>query len=786
MSVRVRAERKIARPSPGSWLVALLVVLFFFSGLSGLIYQVLWLRLLGLVFGVTVYAASTVLASFMTGLALGSYSAGKFVDRAKNPLFWFGALEVSIGILALLTPIALKGVEQLYVSLYAAMPAAPELIVVVRFVLAFIVLVAPTTLMGASLPIIIKSSLLRAEGLGERVSLLYATNTAGAIAGTLLAGFYLIGSLGMQAAFEIAATFNVGVGLIAMLASRAFNPARQSAGETDAAKTESRSAEQYSDRARKVVLFVFALSGFVSLGLEVVWFRVLVLLLPATTYAFTIMLATVLFGLAAGSYLVAPLMRFKWNWLYVLALAELAIGILAILSVALMAQTYDLLPAVKPNLPALFQGDLGLSVVASLLAILPATLLLGAAFPIGMRIWASGGDAAHTGERVGVFYSLNVFGAILGALSVGFILLPTFGSQASFLFLSALALIAGLALLLLMPRPRRAFSFATGIAAILIFAASAAAQPNPFSVALAHRYPNEKLLWQEEGAQTTVSIHERENGIRVMYLDGLHQANDGAGMVSYHRLIGHLAMAIHNNPRDVLIVGLGGGATPGAASRYGGAKMDIIELSSTVVRGAYGFAHVNYDVIRRPNVNLRIDDGRNYMLLTPKRYDVMTADVIEPFHAGAGNLYSAEYFRLVRNVLKDDGLMVQWIGQGTETEYKLLMRTFLSVFPNATLWANGSLLVGTKQPLGLDSVAFAQKLRDPETRDALESIGIFDFDHLLSYFTAGPNEMKKYVGAGDILTDDRPIIEYFLSLPANDKPVDITGLHSEVWNFVKR
>jgi spermidine synthase len=778
-----------ARTAAG-WLLPTLALLFFFSGLSGLIYQVLWLRLVGLVFGVTVWAASTVLASFMAGLALGSLVAGRLVDRVRNPLLWYGVAEILVGLSALATPAALDGVEGLYTELFSALPHALVPLTFLRFSLAFIVLAVPTTLMGATLPIIVKSSLLRTEGLGERIGLLYATNTAGAVAGTLLAGLYLIGGVGITASFQWAAFINVIVGIVAIVA--AFPERAPSANSAGPRAAHTPATDDFPEvaipaSARWVVLLVFALSGFVALALEVIWFRVLVLFLHVSTYAFTTMLATVLCGIAVGSYVAMPLVRRRLDWLALLAVLELATGVAALLSFTLLGFTYAIVSAESLVGSSLLRQTLQM-LVASFVAIFPTMLLMGIAFPIGLRLWAaSGADASrHTGERIGLFYSLNVFGAILGSVAAGFLLLPPLGSQSSLIAVAAISLVSGLLLLTRLPRTRRAFAFSAGGVGVLLFLLAAASVPNPFAMVLAHRYSGAHLLWWEEGVQATVTVHQQPSGTRVLYIDGLHQAEDSLSQVHLHRQIGHLPMALHHNPTDALVIGLGGGVTPGAVSQHSGVQVDVVELSETVVRGAEWFNHVNNNVTQHPNVHLRIDDGRNYLLLTPKRYDVITADVIQPTTAGSGNLYSAEYFQLVRNVLRDDGLVLQWIGIRPETTYQLIMRTFLSVFPNTTLWANGQLMVGTKQPLGLDSLAFERKLQDPLTREALESIGVLSFEMLLALYTAGPEELQQLVGPGPILTDDRPRVEYFLSLPRSEPIIDLSHMRGDVLRHVRQ
>jgi spermidine synthase len=241
-------------------------------------------------------------------------------------------------------------------------------------------------------------------------------------------------------------------------------------------------------------------------------------------------------------------------------------------------------------------------------------------------------------------------------------------------------------------------------------------------------------------------------------------------------------MALHPAARSVLVVGLGGGATPGAVSAHDGVEVDVVELSESVVRAAPFFSHVNFDVVNRPNVHVRVDDGRNYLLLTPRKYDVVTADIILPIHAGSNNIYSREYFTLVRNALKPDGLAMQWVF-GTDAEHKTITRTFLSVFPYATLWGDGTVLIGSLQPFRLRRGDFEWKRQLPGRRQALEDLGAGTWEKLLAMYIAGPDELRRYVGDGPILTDDLPLVEYFLSLP-RDKTMDLRGVRSKVEDIV--
>lgn len=334
---KVKGER-------GQWFFLTLAVLFFLSGVCGLVYQVLWLRQLSLIFGVTIYAASTVLAAFMAGLAIGSYFAGRLIDRARNPLMWYGVVEVMIGVSALLTAVALNAIGPLYAGFYNLSLNSIVGLTAFRLLLSFAVLIVPTTLMGATLPIIIKSSLLSVEGLGGRVSFLYATNTAGAIAGTLLAGFYLIGGVGMAQSFKLAAALNVLIGIIAigqtLVLGRRVVAVKDVTPASSEVAADAEAKQRIPHRTRRVVLMVFALSGLISLALEVVWFRILVLFLEVTTYAFTIMLATFLSGIAVGSYVVTPFMARRLNWLKILAVIEIAIAVTIGLSLVALGYAY--------------------------------------------------------------------------------------------------------------------------------------------------------------------------------------------------------------------------------------------------------------------------------------------------------------------------------------------------------------------------------------------------------------------------------------------------------------
>ena len=742
------------------WLLPLLLTLFFGSGACALVYQVMWLRMLALVFGVTVYAASTVLAGFMAGLGAGSWLAGRLAARLPKPLAAFGIAEVLVGVTAFSTPFLLDGLTGLWISVHPMLPSSVVALTAIRFVVAFLLLIVPTSLMGATLPLVIKSAVTRDARIGSRIGLLYAINTTGAIAGALSAGFYFISELGVMQSFEIAAATNILIGLIAIVAGHAI-PAQQPGAE--AAEAAAAPIADTTRGQRQLILWAFFVSGFLSLALEIIWFRVLVVFLRPTAYAFTIMLACVLAGIALGSGLASPLLRWRLPWVHVLAGIQALIGCSAVVSFNLLTQAQAASDAATPLFERIGVNPyLAPLAASSLVAMLPTTLLLGVAFPIGLTLWIGGASAQDASRRTGMFYSLNVLGAILGSVFAGFVLLPWLGTRPSLILVSALASLS--AVLLALSERRRHAGMSIGIAAtaVLLLAVGGAIAVDPFDVAFERFHPNETLVWREEGAQTTVAVHTRRGSqpMRVMYLDGNHQANDSPGTAFVHHRIGALPVMLHPNPKTALVVGLGGGATPGAVARMG-IDTDVVELSQAVVDGSEFFKHINFDLLTRPNVHLHVDDGRNFMLMSRKKYDVVTADIILPRHAGAGSLYSKEYYELVRSRLAPGGLAMQWNGGDTATEYKLLMRTFLSVFPYTTLWGDGSLMLGSMEPFTLSRSAYEAR------RTGFEQFP-WDVATLRRIFLAGPAEMREFAGDGPLLTDDKPMIEYFLSLPLND------------------
>jgi spermidine synthase len=748
-----------------------LFLAFFLSGAVALIYQVLWTRQLGLVFGVTIQAASTVLACFMGGLAIGSYLAGRWSDRLRNPLAAFALVEVLIGASALASPFALELADRLYLSLLPWLGDTASLTIACRVALTALVLIVPSMLMGMTYPLVLSALGRDAAAFRRSASLLYAVNTTGAIAGVLASSLWLVPSMGLARTFLVGAALNLAVAVLAWSA-RAPGSWRPKPAQP-AAPTDEPPTDLLPQNARVAVLLVIALSGAVSLALEIIWFRVLVFFLRPTTYAFASMLAAVLGGLAIGSYLVTPFMRRRLNWLAILGLVEVAIAVLALTSAFALVRANDVMGW-------LFGAAAGLTppyhfvvplLLAAAFAITPTAILLGAAFPIGLVLWSTGAERRERpGGRVGVLYALNVTGAIVGSLGAGFVLIPHFGAQNGLVLVTAVPLVGGLVLLWLAAPSYRVPAAAVGVS---LYAVAALTLPDIFREVIVERYRGHEVVWHAEDAQATVTVVQH-GSTRSLLIDGMHHANDAPGMVNYHRALGTLAVALHPSPRRVLIVGMGGGATAGGASILPDAHTTVVELSPSVIEAGRFFQRVNRRVLQNRRVTFHVGDGRQFLKATDRRFDVITADLMLPTLAGAANLYSADYFVLARSALAPGGLMVQWIPGDTEEAHKLILRSFVATFPYVTLWMGGSIAVGSKEPQTLDRAAFAAKTTHPAVLAALQEAGFGSFELLVGQYFTGRAEAEQYLGEGPMLVDDRPVVEYFLALPQDAPPPDLS------------
>jgi spermidine synthase len=754
----------------------LILGLFFVSGISGLIYEVAWTRLLTLMFGDTVLAVSTVLASFMAGLALGSFWSGRRSDQQQQVLRLYAAMEAGIGLTALLVPLVLEALTPLYVWLHHHFHTTFYLFSLLRFLLAFGVLLVPTTLMGATLPVLSRYVVRTHATLGWSAGMLYALNTGGAVLGCFAAGYVLIGSLGLYQTVGLAAGLNVAIALLVWLLPRhADHTTPPASAPAEAAATSLQPALVYSTNSARLVLWSFALSGFVALSYEVLWTRALTFFIGNSTYAFSAMLTTFLCGLALGSLLLARYSDQRRHLVSLLGGLHIGIGVYGLLTIPILGQLFYGLDIWWAGFSNAYWGTpLWLTFAKTFVVILPPTLCMGGTFPLVSKIVAPG---PHVIARsIGNMAALNTLGAIVGSWTAGFVFIPLLGLHTSLAVTAFLSVGLGSVLLARGVRQRRWLQRAVYIGVLGVFGIVKLVTPTLRFADIAGEPEKELLYYEESGAgvvKVATDIYDR----RLLSINGWSVAGTGTpnpdvALVNDYpevqKMLAHLPMLLHPEPRQVLVIGFGAGGTSWSMSLYDLARLDIVEFVPGVIRAAPFFPEVNHQVLTDPRLRVILDDGRNYLLVTPQRYDVVSVDTLDPKHAGNGNLYTREFYALSARVLRPGGIFVQWLPyhQVDNLSLKRIARTFQTVYPHATLWLNRfkgyALLLGTLEPLRIDVARLEARFRQVAIQHDLAEVHVATPWQFLEGFTMHADTLRRYTaGVERLNTYNHPYVEFF-------------------------
>lgn len=760
--------------------VGFLLVCFFLSGATGLVYEVLWLRMLGLVFGHTVYAITTVLTGFMAGLALGSLIFARQAARIRNLVLAYGTLEIGTGLYCALIPVLLGLASSLYLGLDRLLSFSYDAFSFVQFLVVLSVLLVPTTLMGGTLPVLSQALIKRDRGLGRTVGMLYAVNTFGAVGGVIVAGYLLLPAIGNHSTTALAATANVVVGLGAIAYSRSWRlrdagvvpvPAEPGASGSDAP------ADDAPGLGAWLTIAALGVSGALSMVYEVAWTRALALMIGSSIYAFTSMLVAFLVGIAGGSALFSWLWGARRHQQAAFAVIQAGIGVAVACTVLFFERVPELvLLALHRSDSPSFVQLLQLSISAA--ALLPSTLLIGATFPCAVAVVARA--AARAGWDVGRVYAVNTLGAIAGAVLAGFVLIPAIGVQASIKAgIVANLLLAGL-VLVTSTRPAAGWRWG-GLAGSLTVAAGvvfiAPWDPRVMSsgpaiyakrhVAAADLWSYEVLFYRD-GPSATVSVHRAAGNVSLQVNGKTDASVSSTGSVDMPTqvMLGHLGLLLHPDPKRALVIGLGSGTTAGAVAKYPIEHMDIAEIEPAVVEANRFFAESNGHVLKDPRVRTVIADARNFLLTTAGRYDVIISEPSNPWVGGVASLFTEEFFRLARERLRPGGIMVQWIHAYTllPADLRMVVGTFQAVFPAASVWhsaAGDYLLLGRIEPTPLDlDLVKARFEASPAIRQDLAQIGVERWPGVLGFFVLDESDTARFAEGARLNTDDRLELEF--------------------------
>lgn len=749
----------------------LIYLIFSLSGFCALVYEVLWTRYLSLTFGTTIIAASVVAATFMAGLALGSYLFGRYADKQTNLLRIYAFLELGIALTALLFPPTLQLVEVIYIYLLQTFPQFPGMAHFLHFLFAAILLLPPTVCMGGTFPLMCRFFARKKSG--GQIGRLYALNTLGATAGAFLCGYLLIPSLGISATGYLA----IAVNLTISAASFFFS---QKIGHTEAHDVSKvrRPEEQLIWSKNRGVLVATGCIGLFSLAYEILWTRLFLLFLGNTTYAFALILSAFLIALAAGGAQYARVVRPELDEKEFFVILSTLMGLTILFSLPF----YD-------ELPRLFlaahqiAGErwwlLSLLSYLIVLVVLAAPIILsGALLPAAVAIIDPG--KVHTGEGVGLVVLANTVGAVLGALLAGFFLIPLLGVQNSFRLLGVGNLCLSLYLFLHF-RPRGAMRFlcpallGCGLLVALFPLSWRPELMNSGVYVYAAKYlqmggmervlAQEKILKVIEGQETTVAIHESGDGqTRFFTVNGKTDGGTGVDMAT-QILVGQLPLLLHRAPDDVLVIGLGTGVSLTGLADHPVNKIDCVEISPEVVKAYDYFKNVTGDPLSHPKVELLIDDGRNHLLTTAKKYDVIVSEPSNPWQSGNANLFTDDFYKIAATRLKENGLFCQWIGlyDITPENLRVLAKTFLRTFPRAMVFNAGSdlIIVGAQHELAFDYEGLHRRMQRQGVKSALAEIGLHSPGELIAtHYLYSEAPLVSLAANARINSDDRPILEY--------------------------
>jgi|GEM_PF-449545 len=768
-------QRDLSKALP-EWAVVLVHLLFFLSGATALIYEVVWMRLLSFVFGNTTYAVSVVLAVFLGGLAVGAYLFGRLADRRGDLLRLYGMLEAGAALIALALPyLLLELLSSVYTWIYQWAGESILALTVARLLLSGVLLAGPAVLLGGTLPVLVRFLVRRDAGMEAGIGRLYGLNTLGAVAGSFAAGFALMPALGLRLSNASGAALGLLVAITAVIAHRALG--RRAAVDIEWRPAPTRqSAPPEEQRVKSWLLVAFALSGFAALAYEVMWTRLLAYYFEAFVYAFSAMLCVYLLGLALGSLLYSLVLSRFSKQIKLFVVLEVLIGLTAAATIPGFLMLADRLKEVS-----IFEFRSLISwmfVSAAIIMILP-TILIGAVFPLVGAIWAR--TTGRIGLGIGEVYLVNTIGTVAGSLAAGFAVVPALGTRVGLVTIAGVNIFAGLLVWAVVSRARWQGALrlvvAVGIPLLVIGVLNKAVTAEDFARIYQHGLPI-KIEWVTEGMDGTVTI-ERGTGQgdavfgmgtdRRLSINGVNVAGTRFDFHTTQKLQAHLGLLIHQGAKRVLQIGFGSGGTAYSASLHPLERIDCVEISRTVLSAAPKFEETNHGVLNDPRVHVYIEDARSFVRHTPHQYDVILSDSTHPNLAGEGLLYSVDYLRDCAKRLKPGGIFSTWLPVYALSleNAQVIIRSIRAAFPYVYIWHTSigrnewCIVHGMVEPLDIDCERFAEEMALPGVEEDLAEIGMVRPEDILGLLLYDHKAVDRWVGEGDPLnTDDNGYLEF--------------------------
>jgi spermidine synthase len=805
LGVRLVSIYKRPTDFAGACVRNIIFLFFFASGFSSLVFEVIWERSLMRVFGTTSFAISTLLTAFMAGLALGSLLGGRYAGRLKRPLVVYGLLEAGIGLYALLIPSLLAYLPSIYSWMFDGFLDDYWVFSFLRFMVVFVILVVPTTWMGATLPVVSHWTARLGDGFQRKVGLLYACNTIGACTGCLLAGFLLLPALGLQTTNHAFAALNIILGLTVCLFSGRLERAPSPDANAEEAQESWRTmlagaaVAPVSKRVRAFALAAFAGTGLVSMAYQVLWTRAYVIVLGSSTYSFTIILTAFLMALGAGSAVVSLLLPRIRSPLWWLAITQLLQGAAAVTVFYLLDKLPEwLFSRLREEIGAPQEIFLYHFLLVGVIIFVPV-FLQGMAFPLVVRTFVAERETA--GDQVGVVYACNTFGAIAGSFSAGFLLMPALGLRVSIGLVIACNITVGIVFLLASAPTGRSLR----VGWLLAFVAGTLLVTSPqidavkltrgmFRVYWARELFDPKklakdkpeLLYYADGLTATTTV-ERRAGLVTLKANGKPEASDGADMAT-QILVALAPFLIRSTQQpdaplggeEVAMVGFGSGVTAGAALQWPLRTMDVVEIEATMVGASRFFEHVNHKPLDDDRLNLIESDGRNYLEYVDKTYDVIISEPSNPWIAGVSSLFTVEHFSRAKDHLKPGGVFGQWVQlyELSPENVARIFATFQAVFPHVQAFGSmpkstDLILVGSQEPIRFVPDGFRRAFENPAVAAELRRAGVVEAFDLYGLLFMNEADIQAFAVGAQTNTDDNGVLEF--SAPLDLIRYDVGG-----------
>ena len=759
-------------------------LLFFLSGFTALVFEILWSRQFVTVFGNSSYAISVVLCAYMAGLGFGSWLGGRLADQTRRWLLLYAGIEAAVGLWALLIPLVLDGLRRWVPEVSLLAPDQSLLVSSsLRFLISLVTLFLPCTLMGATLPLLVRFCSEGRSEVGPVVGSLYGINTVGAALGCFVAGYWMLEAFGIATTNRTAAGVDLLLAVAAAALAFKLGPAPETSGEQPRTGPPEESEVPAASHPRRVLPWVAFATGLAGLCCEVLWTRYLVFF-NNVHYVFTTILVLFLLGLGLGSLLYRLLLAGRTDPLKLLSRLLLLLAAAVPACFALGAYLYS-------------SGHLSLDrycVKAAAITMAVPTVLMGAVFPVICA--AYGPELRRAGRGVGTLAALNTTGAVVGALLPAFAFVPLFGVQHSILLLSGLYLAMGLILTPMAAPGWKQWvpSGALGALAVLVIAVSAPADlVRGVFLQRTARLPvaPEITFWQEGRTATSVVIRDRNTEQKWIFINGNAEVPTTLASLSCFKLLGTLGPLLHPDPQDVFIIAVGGGIAAGATLQHPGVgSVEIVDIEEAVIEAARQMGEFNHDLLDDSRVEVVINDGRNQLLMSRRKWPVIICDSTHPKASDSWVLYTQEFYRLVHEHLDEGGVFVQWLPTHglSVPEVQSIVATFQSAFPHASAWISAAagnrgstefylLLVATQDRLQIDVEDLGRQLDAPALRADLRPYGLAEPFGLLTSFLAGEEMLESWANGAPLNTDDLPWT-YYDTGPSKIVPCDLRAIAS--------